>query len=257
MNKSINYRDTFLEKSSKMHKDIYGYSNIPAFFKYDTWVDITCCKHGVFSQKARTHASGSGCQQCAKDVHHEKVYNKSRHTLDQFISKSQLVHGNYYNYSNTQYVAQMKKLTIICPKHGPFDICANNHIHGSGCNKCKRSRGETLINEYLIARSVLYEVQKGFEDLRVPDASEKSFNHPKYDFYVPGNKLLIEFDGKQHFEPVNFRGITNDEAKRLHERTRYIDQIKNVYATEHGYNLLRIPYTEIKQLSSILDSAIQ
>lgn len=257
MRKATNYRNTFLTKSRITHGDKYDYSCIPSVFRYDTFVNIVCTVHGVFSQKACAHATmKSGCPLCANDSRTTNVYNKKRHSLEQFIEKARRVHGKYYDYSLTQYVAQMKDLTVVCPKHGPFVVCANNHIHGTGCNKCRRSRGETLINEYLLNRHIHYEVQRGFEDLRSPDVSERAFNHPKYDFYVPSHNLLIEFDGKHHFEPVQFRGVSKEEATKLHTRTIYTDDIKNKYAHQHGYILLRIPYYDLKQIDSILDRAL-
>lgn len=60
-----------------------------------------------------------------------------------------------------------------------------------------------------------------------------------YDFYLPSHNLLIEFDGIQHFQPVEFFG--GEEVFKKQVRN---DKIKTDYAREYGYELLRIAYNE-------------
>lgn len=57
-------------------------------------------------------------------------------TTEQFIEKAQLIHGNTYDYSTTNYVGNNFKLDITCRQHGPFTAKANNHLHGTGCPTC-------------------------------------------------------------------------------------------------------------------------
>lgn len=251
-----NYRTTFLTKSTAVHGQRYDYSNIPTEFTNATWITINCNQHGPFSQKARTHCVGSGCPTCAAAAREATAYSSKRHTLQQFIEKAKATHGEYYDYSSTVYAGQMKKLTVVCPKHGPFEIVANNHIHGTGCAKCKKSRGETIIEQWLITHNVQYVAQKSFPDLVLPDCI-KITNRPKYDFFIQSLNTLIEFDGKQHIQPVRFRGITENEAERLHNRTLLSDSIKDNYAKEHGFTLVRIPHTKIKEIPQILNALIQ
>lgn len=61
-----------------------------------------------------------------------------------------------------------------------------------------------------------------------------------FDFAIfDGEKLLglIEYDGKQHFEPVVFFGGEDGFNK-----TKKRDQIKNTYCQTHNIPLLRLPY---------------
>ena len=58
-------------------------------------------------------------------------------TTDQFISRSIEVHGSKYVYSESVYVHSLKKLKVICPKHGEFNIKPSNHINNKqGCPIC-------------------------------------------------------------------------------------------------------------------------
>jgi len=57
-------------------------------------------------------------------------------TTEQFISKSEIIHGNKYNYSKVKYVNNKTHVIIICPEHGEFLQRPVNHFTGRGCSKC-------------------------------------------------------------------------------------------------------------------------
>ena len=73
----------------------------------------------------------------------------------------------------------------------------------------------------------------------------------RFDFFVPALKLLIEYDGRQHFEAVNLFGGEVNLAD-----TQRRDQIKNCFAKENGYRLLRIPHWDFQRVDEILAEAI-
>ena len=104
--------------------------------------------------------------------------------------------------------------------------------HHARCPYCNSSKGETLIIKILDTLNITYESQKTFEDLR-----DKSYL--SYDFYIPSQSILIEYQGIQHYEPVNhFGGESRLKAQKKH------DKMKADYAKNHHYNLIAIPYTE-------------
>ena len=53
-----------------------------------------------------------------------------------FIEKSQKIHGNKYDYSETLFIKSSEKVSIICKKHGIFKQYPSNHLRGCGCNIC-------------------------------------------------------------------------------------------------------------------------
>jgi len=61
-------------------------------------------------------------------------YNRSN--TDDFIIKARKVHGDKYDYSNTNYVGAREKLNVGCPIHGEFPVMASNHLRGRGCPVC-------------------------------------------------------------------------------------------------------------------------
>jgi phage host-nuclease inhibitor protein Gam len=63
-----------------------------------------------------------------------------------------------------------------------------------------------------------------------------------------GKTLFLEFDGRQHFEPVKFGGMSDEQAIEALEKTKAHDELKNQYCRDNGYPLLRIPYTEFANI---------
>ncbi|AWL27108.1 hypothetical protein DJ533_00035 (plasmid) [Acinetobacter defluvii] len=57
-------------------------------------------------------------------------------SLEDFIKKSRIVHGDKYDYSESVYKGALQKIKIICPTHGAFEQIANNHLQGMNCPNC-------------------------------------------------------------------------------------------------------------------------
>jgi hypothetical protein len=54
-----------------------------------------------------------------------------------YSNKANAIHNFEYNYNLANYTSSVKKITIICKKHGQFDQLPNAHLKGQGCPKCK------------------------------------------------------------------------------------------------------------------------
>jgi len=119
--------EEFINESKKIHGDRYNYSKV----KYSgnkNKVIIICPKHGEFQQIPDNHIKGKGCKYCGGTA---KLDTKI------FITKAKKIHGDRYDYSKVKYVDTKTNITIICPKHGEFDILPNNHLSkGQGCLSC-------------------------------------------------------------------------------------------------------------------------
>lgn len=123
--------DVFIQEASKKHLGKYDYSH-SVYKNGRTKIKIICPIHGLFNQQPRAHLSGRGCCKCAIDA---KAKTKLL-TTDKFIAKAIEIHGNKYDYSNSEYLKSELKIDIICPIHGLFSQKANNHLRGTGCAKC-------------------------------------------------------------------------------------------------------------------------
>jgi very-short-patch-repair endonuclease len=58
---------------------------------------------------------------------------------DDFIAKSNGIHGERYEYTKTEYVNAKTKVTIICKQHGEFQQTPSNHLSGYNCQKCAKN----------------------------------------------------------------------------------------------------------------------
>lgn len=112
------------------------------------------------------------------------------------------------------------------------DLRAGNTI-SCGCRKI--SHGELYIMSLLNDNNIRFTHQHKFDDCK------NKFQLP-FDFYLPDYNICIEYDGKQHFEPVDLFGGEDGFAKRQKN-----DNIKNKYCLEHNITLIRIPYTLSKE----------
>ncbi len=180
------------------------------------------------------HLSGRGCSKCVIDVTNSM----------EFIKKSNNIHNNKYDYSLIKYKKTNIKVKIICKTHGEFEQLPLSHLKGKGCSKCTSSKGEEMIMNILSFNNIDYISQKTFTDC-------KNVLPLPFDFYLPEQNICIEFDGKQHFEPIEWFG-GSDAFESLKER----DEIKNKFCLSNNIDLLRIAYYDYDNIEHIIRSKI-
>ena len=134
-------KDEFVERARKVHGDKYDYSRVN-YTNYDGKVTIVCPIHGKFEQTVSNHLSGKGCPTCGITSRVEKK-TKSK---ESFISASNNLYGNKYDYSLVSYVNRKTKVNIICNQCGTiFSQTPNEHINGHcGCPICKTTNKRDL-----------------------------------------------------------------------------------------------------------------
>jgi hypothetical protein len=231
----------FITDAHKIHNNKYDYSLIDLA---DKKLTIICPIHGKFTQSKIGHITNkSGCPQCGKNI----ATSKTQLGKPAFVGKANKTHNNRYTYDNVVYQGAHKKVSITCPTHGEFSVTPANHwSNGVGCPSCfnsNPSKGEVIIYDWLTKHNIHFEFQKSF-----PDLYYKSKNgRLKYDFYIPNQNLLIEFDGEYHYNPISFSKLISGEEQLAITQVR--DKLKTEYAATNGFSLLRIRFDD-----SILDS---
>ena len=230
-------KERFIEDAVEVHGNKYNYDN-SVYTNDSTKIKIVCPLHGEFEQVVNHHLNGEGCPSCRTIKFQDTSRNK--HT-NLFPIRSSKVHNNKYDYSKVIYNNASTKVEIICPTHGSFFQKPSNHLSGKGCPICMQSQGERQVEIYLINSNMLFERQKKFKKCKY------KYELP-FDFWIEDKNLLIEFDGIQHFQSVDyFGGIDRFEYIKL------CDGIKNKFCQENNINLLRIAYFDIKRINEILD----
>jgi len=246
---------TFIEKARIIHDDYYDYSKVK-YVNGDIKVEIICPVHGSFWQSPAVHLMGNkssnakdglskrgcGCAQCRGT----KIGKRQTHTTKIFIEKAKNIHGEEYDYRDVQYTRTNKKVKIFC-KHCEtyFLQIPTGHLRGYGCPNCIESKGERKIREFLVCKNLEFIEQYGFD-------KQLKYKLPlRFDFFIPSKNICVEFDGRQHFEPVKYFGGTKSFIEQMKR-----DEIKNEFCVQNNIDLIRIPHFEFKNINRILEEQI-
>jgi hypothetical protein len=213
----------FIEEAKLIHGDKYDYSLV----EYKNWctkIKIICPIHGEFYQSPDNHKKGHGCRDCQLD--------SFRYSQNEYIEKANKIHKGKYDYTFVEYKSFEIKIKIICPIHGEFFQTPHNHLR-CGCKICKSSKGENIIQTFLNNNKIKFIPQKTFDDC----IGKK--NMLPFDFYLPKYNLCIEFQGEQHFKPIEHFG-----GKHKFQKQKCNDEIKRNFCSLKGIRLLEITYKD-------------
>lgn len=184
-----------------------------------------CKKHDYFSEiRVKAILSGAGCIKCQ----YEKISQSVKLTEEQIAEK---VNSSS---SNVEYVGGYRhaheRINVRCKKCNIIYDTYPNHIRK--CPNCETYyNGEIMTSEYLKCRNVYYMTQYSFEDCVYK-------SRLKFDFYLPDCNTCIEYNGRQHYEPVEIFG-----GEQRFEDQQIRDNIKRQYCQNNGIKLIEIPYT--------------
>lgn len=171
---------------------------------------------------------GCGCPECAA----KSAGDKQRKTHEQYVKEVECLNKDIIVVG--KYIDSLTPILHKCKIDGFEWLASPTNIlnRKSGCPQCNRSHGELDVKKWLDNNGIVYEQQKCF----VGCTDKKAL---PFDFYLPEYNILIEYDGKQHHEPIEYFG-----GKEAFEYTKRHDEIKNKYCEDNDIRLLRIPYYE-------------
>lgn len=116
------------------------------------------------------------------------------------------------------------------------------------CKNCHISKGERIIKDYLINNNFYFIHDKPyFKDL-LSDLGRRL----RPDFILPNERVWIEYDGRQHYE-LQKGWQTKENFKRLQKH----DELKNNYAKQHNWKLIRIPYYDFENIEEVLNNILK
>lgn len=206
--------------------DLVGdeYTFLECYQGASTKIKVKHNKCGHTYEVTPTHfLTGERCSYC---------YGTPKKTDSQFKREIFDLVGNEYVFLDP-YVTNKTKMRVKHNKCGHiYEIRPTDFIsHHNRCPYCNIPKGEYIIDKLLKSLGIKYEYQKTFEDL-------KDTQLLSYDFYIIDQNILIEYQGQQHYEPVDyFGGGSKFKLQQKH------DKLKSDYARDHGYNLIAVPYT--------------
>jgi very-short-patch-repair endonuclease len=207
------------------------------FVGSNTPIEYICKKHGVQTQSLDNLIHGHKCIHCSYE---ERGLN-CRNSIEYVKSIIESCNNNILLNPNEYIGSNVHNLKIKCGLCGKTyetsfsDYTTNKQIRCASCSQSE-SIGEMIIRQFLEKNNIDYIQEKRFDDCRD--------NRPlPFDFYLPQYNLIVEFDGKQHFEDTGFGN---------HEITKKHDAIKNQYCQSHNIDLLRIPYWQGNYIEDII-----
>lgn len=127
-----------------------------------------------------------------------------------------------------------------------WDTRVTSVLSGNGCPKCNMSHGEIAIGNFLDKIGVKYRSQYTFNEC-------KHSRVLPFDFYIKSKNIAIEYQGEQHYKPVDFAGKGKQWAIANYEQVKIRDKIKYDYCNDNKIKLIEIPYTDFDNIEEILN----
>lgn len=199
---------------------------------------IRCrCKIDGYEWETRPRQllSGNGCYKCWEAKNH-KIQVKSHNEFIKEMDKinSEIIILSEYKNSYTHIKCKCK----TC--NHEWEVTPTHLLNKRSCPKCNESKGEKEISKVLNKYNIKYNMEYKFEDC-------KFYNTLPFDFYLPKHNICIEYDGKQHFEIIDYFGGFDRFVTQIIR-----DSIKNIYCRDNNIKLIRISYLDFNNIEEIL-----
>lgn len=142
-----------------------------------------------------------------------------------------------------RYTKKGTRSTIVefeCPYHGLQKVFWTNLEKRRCCPQCneynkQNSRLSQKVEKYLIENNIEYIREYKFDNC-------KNKRPLPFDFYIPSLKMVIEVNGRQHYEKAYFGGCTEEEAEKKLITTKKHDAIKIEFCKKNNIKYIEIPF---------------
>jgi len=154
-----------------------------------------------------------------------------------------------------EYTGIKKFLDIECKCKRIFSASFSRFKAGqTRCKVCssKESKGEYTVRIWLEENNINFVREKVFDGCRNVESKRSLL----FDFYLSKYNIIIEYDGQQHFYPVQFNNISEGKAENNFKQTQINDKTKNEYCKNNNIKLIRIPYIEFDNIEGILEEKL-
>lgn len=191
-----------------------------------------CKKCGnTFKRKPNVFLKTQKCPFCES--------RKTLKTNSIFLDDLYKRYGNEY-IPLEEYQGAYKKIKVKHSCGFIYYTSPHNILNGKQCPRCSKaiSKGEKQILNFLESNEIQYLFQYQVE---------YKGHLFKFDFYLPNDNILIEYQGIQHYEPVSFFG----GEERFLKQQEY-DKLKENYCLENNIKLLTISYKDFENIQHIL-----
>lgn len=172
----------------------------------------------------RGRTSSCGC--LVQEYYDSLSYNLTNQRFGMLVAKEYAgrkgAPGNYKRLWKCQCDCGNETLVTVSDLVGGYTVSC-------GCQSS--STGEILIKNILEKYNIQFEREFTWDDCR-------NILPLPFDFYLIDYNMVIEYQGIQHYQPIDFFGGEEGFQKRI-----YRDRIKREYCESNNIGILYIPYT--------------
>ena len=203
-----------------------------------------CTRHNKKFKKVLStmlKSEESGCDICYK----EHMNNLFSYTTSEFENRLKSVHPELEVHS--EYLGFTDPITIYCTKHDYEFQKTPAYIlkRTSCCPKSFKTYKEEMMCSLIESWGYSIERQHSIDGCYD--------SHPlKFDCYLTDFNTVCEYDGENHYYPVQYGTQSWDDAVKKHEYTKAHDEIKNEFCKRNGINMIRVPYFEFENMKFFL-----
>lgn len=201
---------------------------------------IWMCKNNHIWENTYHHIQqGEWCKKCH--------YNSLKITIEDCQKVAKINNGICLSERCNGY---LDSLLWECSKNHTFIATHNSVQSGRWCPECSLFKTQNKLKD--IIEKILGEKAKsnfyGFDWLKHKRKLE-------IDIWFPIKKLAVEYNGKQHFVPIKFHKVSDEEMikdfKNIQKRDEIKEKLINTHKNQINY-FIKIPYTEIINEENIL-----
>lgn len=243
---SLEYINKFVKDNSNCELVSIDYISV------DNILEFKCGCGNYFSTSFHEFQSGNKrqCNECGKI---NQFINTTK-THEEFCQELFIKYKDEYTVLG-KYKTDKEYILIQHNKCGhKWDITPNSILKQKRCPNCFKQQNfihEGIARNFLCMNNIYF-----IDEYKNINCRDKRLL--KFDFAIFNNiektdlYCIFEIDGRQHFEPVNFGGISDEKALENFKITQYHDSIKNKYCEDNGIRLIRIPYWDFNKIEEIL-----
>lgn len=188
----------------------------------------------------------AGCPKCGKEKA-IKGETKSQKKFEEELKEVNPTLKVIGKYKNTH--TKIKCLCLKC-NHEFYSYPSNLLNQSSGCHRCNMSNSERTMLKALDELNINYSSQYSIDDC-------KFVNVLKFDAFDTKNNIAFEYNGEQHYYPIDFGGKGQEYARELFELTCNRDKAKQEYCKNNNIPLIIVPYWEKKNMKTYIKSEIE
>jgi hypothetical protein len=231
--------EEFVQELYKLHGDEYKLLGTYITSKDPVYTEHMICGYR-WDVLPNALLAGKECPRCQ---------NCERKTTERFKKQVFERVGDEYSVVS-EYQGARENILMLHHKCGnEYPVTPDNFLSkNQRCPHCQDSKGNIEVDRVLSMLGVDYD-----REYRMPECKDK--RTLPFDAVVFENreiKMLIEFDGIQHFKPSEFHG-----GEKGFKETRRRDEIKNDYCAKNEIPLIRIPYWEFDNIEKIIRHALK